>query len=111
MDQIEQLIQQLNDMSPERRWEACETLGELGDVRAVEPLLQRLGGSYGYVRRAACEALGKLGDPRAIEPLVLRAIVETEPEVLDAINSALTALGDATPEQVLHTSPLQADDV
>lgn len=49
-------------------------LGEIGDLRAVEPLMRalesRLKEDRGYsVANNAAEALRKLGDPRAIESL------------------------------------------
>ena len=71
-EEIEYRVRQVN--SPERssRWASCEGLGELRDVRAVEPLVQRLGDKDRWVRSDACEALGRLGDLRAVEPLIER---------------------------------------
>ena len=40
---------------------AIETLGEIGDKRAVEPLIEALGDENDVVREAAKEALKKLG--------------------------------------------------
>ncbi|BCL34130.1 SMI1/KNR4 family protein [Nostoc sp. MS1] len=56
------------------RISAAIILGEIGDLRAVEPLMRalesRLKEDRGYsVANNAAEALRKLGDPRAIEPL------------------------------------------
>ncbi|AFY42406.1 HEAT repeat domain-containing protein [Nostoc sp. PCC 7107] len=49
---------------------AAKKLGELGDIRAVEPLLQALSHPSGKVRTNAIESLVKLGDSRAVEPLI-----------------------------------------
>jgi HEAT repeat protein len=45
-------------------------LGELGDVRAVEPLIKLLKNSFSHEADAAALALGKIGDVRAVEPLI-----------------------------------------
>ncbi len=47
-------------------------LGEIGDVRAVEPLIAALDDDNGIVRSGVAAALGKLGDARAVEPLLQR---------------------------------------
>ena len=49
---------------------AAEALGEIGDVRAVEPLIAALIDPNGDIRRASASALGKIGDVRAVEPLI-----------------------------------------
>jgi HEAT repeat protein len=50
-------------------WQAAETLGKLGDARAVEPLIAALKEDSG-VGEETVEALGRLGDARAVEPLI-----------------------------------------
>jgi len=49
---------------------AAEALGQIGDVRAVEPLVTALKDKDKSVRKAAAEALGQIADPRALEPLI-----------------------------------------
>jgi HEAT repeat protein len=46
-------------------------LGNIGDVKAVEPLIMKVGSTYlpGDVDQVI-EALGKIGDTRAINPIV-----------------------------------------
>ncbi len=51
---------------PKIQRRAAETLGKLGDLRAVEPLIKALSGG----NECAATALGKLGDPRAVAPLI-----------------------------------------
>lgn len=51
------------------RKNAAETLGRIGDVRAVEPLIQALKDENDSVRQTAAYALGDIGDARALEAL------------------------------------------
>jgi len=69
---LDKIIDRLKDEAPEARRGAAEALGQLGDVRAVEPLIAILqcGDENDDVRRVAAEALGQIGDPRAVEPLI-----------------------------------------
>lgn len=55
--------------SPMTRHAAAESLGNLGDLRAVDPLLRALG-DYGSVALAAAKSLAQLGDPRGVNRLV-----------------------------------------
>jgi len=57
---VDALIKALEDSSPKVRHEAAETLGELGDRRAVEPLTQVLKDKDKQVQEAAQEALQKI---------------------------------------------------
>jgi HEAT repeat protein len=85
-----------DDLEVRKRQHAAESLGELGDRRAVEPLLQALQdrGEESEVRAAAAEALGKLGDLRAVEGL-LRAATERKEKwsVREQARAALRQLG------------------
>jgi HEAT repeat protein len=49
---------------------AAIVLGEIADVKAVQPLVQALNDRDTEVRRRAATALGKIGDVMAVEPLV-----------------------------------------
>jgi len=62
------LIAVLKDKDSDIRIAAAETLGQIGDARAVEPLITALKDTG--VRYASAYALGKIGDARAIEPLL-----------------------------------------
>jgi HEAT repeat protein len=61
-DRVEELIASLS----RHDWHDCkdsvESLGKIGDVRAVETLIETLRDKYGSVRDAAAEALVKI-DP------------------------------------------------
>ena len=52
------------------RGRAAQTLGLVGDSRAVEPLIQALSDADRWVRMAAAWALGRLGDARAVSKLI-----------------------------------------
>ena len=66
MDKLEAAIKALSDTNPEVRKQAAGVLGEIKDVRAVEPLFPVCNDEDVEVRRRAIEALGKIGDARAI---------------------------------------------
>lgn len=76
---------------------AARALGEIGDVRAVEPLsITALKDDLYIVRWVAAEALGKIGDARAIEPLITLLTKEIEQlGVLWGAVEALRKIGDA----------------
>ena len=63
-------LRDLRDWYSSVRQAACEALGKLGDVRAVEPLIALLGNWDSSVRQAACEALGKLGEGRLANAVI-----------------------------------------
>ena len=66
MDKLAEAIKDLGDTNAEIRKQAARKLGELKDVRAVDPLLPVCNDKDPEVRRYAIEALGKIGDARAI---------------------------------------------
>jgi len=65
---VEPLIGVLQDENNDVRTAVASTLGEIGDVRAVEPLIALLQDKA--VRDRVVSALGKLKDRRAVEPLI-----------------------------------------
>jgi HEAT repeat protein len=105
------------------RWKAAVALGEIGDIRGIDPLTELLGdgdrfvrsravyalvrigpsavpsltGALGHpdtgVRMAAVEALGKIGDRPSINALA-RALADPSPEVRQEAISALSNQGE-----------------
>lgn len=77
---------------------AVQTLGKLGDSRAIIPLMSLLNDkSLNYrLRLAAAESLGKLGDDHAVSPLVDIITDERENSVYlkESAAKALGMLGD-----------------
>ena len=68
---VEILIGALKDEYSLVQMNAAESLGEIGDARAVEPLIHALEGCYNVdVRKSVADALGKIGDTKATEPLI-----------------------------------------
>ena len=77
---VEPLIAALGDPDVLVRWIAAETLGEIGDDRAVQPLIAVL--EDREVRQAAAEALDKLGrQPEVATGLRLVEVGELEARV------------------------------
>src|SRR5262249_45132404 len=69
------------------------TLGDIGDLRTVEPLLAASQQPNPHVRQAAAKALGRIGDPRAIQPLIDSFRVESgDTEDITAWQDAAAAL-------------------
>jgi len=76
------------------RWCAARALGELGDNRAVEPLIPLLGDADANVRVYAAGALGEINkDPRAFAVLIT-ALGDTGAQVRWSAAGALGKLGD-----------------
>jgi HEAT repeat protein len=89
-----------HDLEVRKRQNAAESLGELGDGRAVGPLLQVLQDrrEESEVRAVAATALGKLGDLRAVEALLRAATDHKEKwSVREQSRAALQKLGAPAP--------------
>ena len=71
---------------------SATALGQLADARAVEPLVTVLNDGDISGRVAAAQALGQLGDTRAVRPL-LTALTDPQGEVRTAAAAALDQLG------------------
>jgi len=69
---IDGLINALRDIDADVRRSAAETLGIIGDERAVKPLMRVVedDDEDGEVRQAAAEAIGRIGGKRAVESLI-----------------------------------------
>lgn len=66
-DYVEKLIQALRHPAPSVPCQAAMVLGQLGNLRAVEPLIEALRARPEIgLQEAAAEALGRLRDERAV---------------------------------------------
>lgn len=74
---VSYLIQALNSANKEVVIGAAKTLGEIRDIRAVEPLIDKLTKADYEIRSSAVRALGEIGDARAVKPL--RELSEKDP--------------------------------
>jgi HEAT repeat protein len=86
---VAELIAALNDRSPAVRQRAAESLGELEEVRAVEPLTRTLKDSDADVRIHVALALGMIGDMSAAAPLTYALKDEEDETVKGALETAL----------------------
>ncbi len=65
------LIDNLQNENSFVRMDAAGELGDIGDVRAVDPLMKALKDENRFVRIKAAEALGNIGDARALNELIM----------------------------------------
>ena len=87
------LIKALSDKKNEIRFSAAEALGDMGDIRAVEPLIVVLNAdSSMYAREIAAKALGKLKDARAVDSLI--TALKKTPSAGQLQENAAKALGE-----------------
>jgi len=93
MTELDKLLQRLNDKDSKGREEALYALGELGDMRAVEPLIDVLEDPSIRVRKGAAVALGWLKDKRAVDPL-LKYLKTAQASEFSSITYALSELQD-----------------
>lgn len=84
---------------------AIAALGEIGDLRAVEPLTAGLSEPSQSIRVAAARALGKMGDVRIVEPLIAALKGGQQAESL----RAMEILGEMGDLAVDHLLPLVQD--
>lgn len=75
----------------------CVALGNIGDRRSVPALARTLLTADPMVRRHAAWALGRIGGAEAVKALSSAVHVQTDPEVLGEIESALGEAGPALP--------------
>ena len=96
-ERLGHFIAMLDEDDPSKRWKAAESLGRIGDDRAVEPLILALTDEDWRVRQKAAWALGKIGDPRALVPLRRALMHETE-GVKEIINESLDEIKRIMPK-------------
>ncbi|MGD0078568.1 MAG: HEAT repeat domain-containing protein [Sedimentisphaerales bacterium] len=101
MGDRESLIVCLNSHFARRS--AAESLGELGDGRAVEPLIACLKDQDSYVRQRSAVALGKLGDAKAVGPLIA-CLKDENVDVRRSATEVLGKLGDERAVEPLKTA-------
>lgn len=89
-DEVGDLIVDLKDKDWVVRGIAVQSLGDIGDSRAIVPLIKALKDEHRFVREAAAVALGKIGDARAVDPLI--AVLDDEDGYVRM--SAAEALGE-----------------
>ncbi len=93
----------LRDLDRDIGSRAAESLGKLGDARAVEPLINALHHSDGDIRSSAADALVELGGVGAVEPLIT-ALRDPVGDVRLRAAYVLGKLGDARAVDPLITA-------
>jgi HEAT repeat protein len=91
-DAVDALINVVKDDSSFFRKGAMETLGEIGDARAVEPLMDAVKDGVPGALELAAQALVKIGEP-AVEPLC-HVLQDRGPSVRRTAVHALGEIGD-----------------
>ena len=94
------LLELLRDEGPEVRRTAVESLGKIGDPRAVEPMLPLLHDPTALVREASVLAMGRVKPPVTSEVigLLTQALEDSSESVRQA---AVVAIGDIEPSSQL----------
>src|SRR5689334_14442766 len=90
-DEIDQLLTALKDGDVISRCDAASKLGELRNVRAIEPLILSLKDENEYVAELASIALAKIGEP-AVLPLIETLNKENEKGIV--VSGIIWALGE-----------------
>lgn len=93
------------------RKSAAWALGEIADVRAVDPLINALQHSDWIIRLKSAEALGKTGDRRAVQPLI-EILEDKRPQLHTMVAWALGEMCDArSVEPLIETAKSVIPDV
>jgi HEAT repeat protein len=97
------LVPLLQDASAEKRRQAAELLGRLGDPTAAPALAACLTDSHHRVRRHAAVALGEVGDASVV-PDLMTSLGDGNPVVRRAVIEALGRLSDPVAQGMLCAS-------
>ncbi len=88
----EMSVNKLKDSDSTVRRNAAETIGAMGDEKAVDSLIAVLKDHNRFVRQEAVRALGKIGGARALEALTQALVEEKDEFVKDSIKKAVERL-------------------
>ena len=78
---VDVLIDYLKEADWKKRVMVVETLGKMGNAKAVAPLIDLLRDDYVEVRKNSLMALGMIGDSKAIEPIQHLATIDGNPDI------------------------------
>ena len=90
------LLESIRDESPEVRRTAAESLGKIGDPRAVDSILPLMHDPAAMVREASLLAMGRLKPP-ATDGVVVLLTQALEDPVESVRQAAVVAIGDIDP--------------
>ena len=89
---VDVLIDYLKEADWKKRVMVVETLGKMGNAKAVAPLIDLLRDDYVEVRKNSLMALGMIGDSKAIEPIQHLATIDGNPDIKDIAKDVLGKL-------------------
>ncbi|MFA5317369.1 MAG: HEAT repeat domain-containing protein [Dehalococcoidales bacterium] len=92
MKDIVELIKELTHKDSNVRQNAADTLGMIGDEKAVDSLTLALKDTNRFVRQDVITALRKIGGAKLVESLTLALEEEKDEVVKDSINKVLEKL-------------------
>ena len=105
------LIEKLEDSYTIVRDYSAEALGEIKDLRAVDPLIQALINDVNKdVRKSSAEALGEIKDLRAVDPLIQALINDVNKDVRKSSAEALGEIKDLRAVDPLIQALINDDD-
>ncbi|MCP4191286.1 MAG: hypothetical protein GY768_11745 [Planctomycetaceae bacterium] len=96
----DQLVQQLESLSPDRKILVVHVLGDRGDASALQTVVDAAGSQDANMRIAAVRVLGRLGDRSVVPVLLKAAITDDEALATTARNSLAVLTGDDVDEQL-----------
>jgi HEAT repeat protein len=94
------LLELLQDERPEMRRTAAESLGKIGDPRAIDPLLALLSDREAAVREAAVLAIGRV-QPQVTDGVVLLLVQALKDPAESVSQAAAAAIGEIEPSSRL----------
>lgn len=96
MSNIDELVTQLQDQSPDIRSGAVEVLAKTGDSKAAAPLITALQDQSESVRGRALQGLKDIGPPAV--PLLIVALKNRDPQVRRKASCVIDNIGDELKE-------------
>jgi HEAT repeat protein/MFS family permease len=106
---IDELVDALDDSSPDVRETAVLALGEIGDERSVDIIISKLQSQEENIQAEAAEALGLSQHPKGVEPL-LKKLSGSDAHLKIEIIEALGKIGDTRAVETLYTALNQERD-
>jgi len=106
---VNELIEAMDDPSPEVREEAALSLGQIGDPQAIDILIRKLQSPEENIQEEAATALGMLQSVKAVDPL-LRQLNAPEPSLKISVVEALGNIKDEKAREALYKQVIVETD-
>lgn len=101
---VDRKINDLDSSTVDVRRRAAESLGDIGDLKAVDPLIHALDDEDYFMQINTTVALGKIGDPRAVNPLISLYLENDHmgrSKLEKAIEEAIIAIGEPAVKELI----------